>query len=353
MVRYGFLLPVFFLLLSCDKSDNTGNTPQTLRLRAADLSFLPQVRQSGITIKNQAGAPEDMLFTLKNAGANTVRLRLWVDPAGGHSGLGEVKQLAQEVKNAGMSVWLCLHYSDSWADPGKQTKPARWQGAAFEALKDSVYQYTKAVTAAIQPDYIQIGNEINDGLLWPDGKAANRDQFRALLSEGIRAVREQSAAAKIMLHYAGHDNAEVFFNNLSGLDYDIMALSYYPIWHGKFLNSLDYKIRQLGDSFQKDVVIAETAYPFTFGWSDWTTNIIGSADQILAEYPASPQGQLDFLNKIRDMLQNSPRGLGFCYWGGEWVAFNGSTATDGSSWENQALWDFDYRALPALSAFHE
>jgi arabinogalactan endo-1,4-beta-galactosidase len=322
-------------------------------VRAVDVSFLPQIRASGISTYNREGQPEDMLHSLKKAGVNCIRLRLWNNPNDGHSGLEEVAALSDEIRQMGMKVWLTVHYSDTWADPGNQQKPALWQSISFDAMKDSVYAFTQLAVENIQPDIIQIGNEINNGLLWPDGSTGNMTGFRALLESGIAAVRESDTAVRIMLHYAGHEDAPAFFEQLKLLDFDQIGLSYYPLWHGKDLNTLQASLQELSETFNKDILIAETAYPFTFGWNDWTNNIIGSQDQILAEYPATEQGQLDFLLNIRSVVDSVSTGKGFCYWGAEWISFRGPQATNGSSWENQALWDFTKKALPALEAFEK
>lgn len=343
------------LTFSCNDDDDccVQPTPDPLEIRGVDASFLPEVRTSGVVVSNAAGQAEDMLTTLQKAGVNTIRIRLWNNPAAPTSGFEQVKALAAEVKSKGMKVWLCLHYSDTWADPGHQTKPAAWAGIGVEALQDSVYQFTKKAVAEILPDYIQIGNEINGGLLWPEGNLSNIAQMKALIGKGIQAVRDQSPSTQIMIHYAGHQEAMWFFNQIGSMDYDIIALSYYPFWHGKNLFQLENNMNQLGNTFNKKVLIAETAYPFTLNWNDQTNNIIGLADQIHPEYPASAEGQKNFMFKLRETVESSSKGVGFCYWGAEWVAFKGNAATDGSSWENMALWDFNLRALPVLDAFKE
>lgn len=347
------ILALFSSAFSCkkDKPETTEDDPEIII--GADLSLLPEVRQSGLVIKNLDNEPEDMLLTLKNAGVNTVRLRLWKNPASPVSGFASVKNLSQEIKNMGMKVYVTVHYSDSWADPGKQTKPAQWAQIGYNQLKDSVYQYTRRIALEISPDYISIGNEINHGLLWPEGNISNLNQMKELLAEGIRAVRENSPSTKIILHYAGHEGGNLFFSNLSTLDYDIIALSYYPFWHGKLLSSLKNNLINISGLQSKPVLIAETSYPFTFEWNDWTNNIIGDNSQILPQFPASPEGQHDYLTEILHIMSEIPKGLGYCYWGGEWISYNGPTATSGSTWENQALWDFNNRALPAIGVFGE
>jgi arabinogalactan endo-1,4-beta-galactosidase len=348
-----FLFTAVGIFFSCGKEPATSQSAKILTIKSVDASFIPEIRLAGIITKNINGQPEDMLVTFKNAGINTIRLRIWKTPVGGHSGFDEVKTLSNEIKNKGMKVWLTVHYSDTWADPGSQVKPAEWNTASFAQLKDSVYNYTKKIVTEINPDYIQIGNEINNGMLWPDGSYNNPAQLTGLLQQGIKAVRDNAANTKIMLHYAGVDNAVPFFKNFNTLDYDIIALSYYPNWHGKNLANVQTRLNTLDSTFNKEIVIGETSYPFTFGFNDYTNNVIGSQDQVLTEYPATVQGQKDFLIKIKQIVTNVPKAIGFCYWGAEWIGFKGSTATDGSSWENQALWDFNNQALPAMEVFKD
>ena len=315
------------------------------------MSFLQEVRASGKVFYNRAGVAEDMLQTLRGAGANTVRLKLWYDPATAEARFATVKALAAEVRAAGMKVLLTVHYSDTWADPAHQTKPQAWQSLGFEQLQDSVWAYTTAIMREIKPDYIQIGNEINDGFLWEEGRRANSEQFKTLLQKGIAAVRAYDADTKIILHFAGTVGAIDFFEEMRGLDYDLIGLSYYPLWHGRELSVLEQTLGDLGEAFDKPVFIAETSYPFSFGWNDWTNNIIGSQEQILPEFAATPDGQKAYFQKILSFSETVPNVVGACYWGAAWVSYKGDTATNGSTWENQALWDFEGRALPILEAF--
>lgn len=174
-----------------------------------------------------------------------------------------------------------------------------------------------------------------------------------MIKQGVKAVRDNAPNTKIMLHYAGHEYAVTFFSQFTSVDYDIIGLSYYPIWHGKSIDALQNNLNAIGTQFNKDIVIAETSYPFTFGYNDYTNNIIGSANQILPEFAATPAGQLQYLQKLKSVISAAPKGIGFCYWGGDWVAFLGPTSTNGSSYENQALWDFNNTALPALGVFKD
>ena len=321
-------------------------------IKAVDISSYPEITLSNVSYLNAVGEVEPLLNILKEEGINTIRLRLWVNPSEGHSGFQEVLTFSNELKTQGFKIWLSLHYSDTWADPGQQSPPQHWQNLPFEALADSVYDYTEKVVAEIRPDYIQLGNEINSGFLHPYGHITdNQEGFLQLLEQSSAAVRETSSDCEIIIHYAGISGTEWFYDVVDSVDYDIIGLSYYPIWHGKNLDSLSVTMQQLATVHNKDVVIAETAYPFTLDWNDYTNNIVGLQEHlILPEYPASPAGQSDFVRDVADRVRAIDGGIGYCYWGGELIAWKGPQANDASPWENQALFDFNYQALPALSA---
>ena len=341
-------------MMGCDDEISTGEqSPNDLSIKASDMSFLPDIEAFGTAFYNRGGLQEDALSILKNNGFNTIRLRLWHNPTTGHSGLNEVLALSKRVRNLGMKVWLTVHYSDTWADPSAQITPQAWQGVSFENLKDSVRQYTTKIAEEIAPDYIQIGNEINGGFLFPQGKIdPNRTQFLELLSTASHAIRSASPSSKIILHIAGYSEADWFFSEVKSIDYDMIGLSYYPIWHGKSLSDLQSSIQNLKTTFAKEVLIAETSYPFTLQWNDWTNNVIGEESQLLTQFPPTPTGQKEYLSELISLLQDAG-GMGLCYWGAEWVAFKGEEATDGSSWENQTLFDFSNQALPVIEAMNE
>lgn len=340
--------------LSCSSDNNSTNPPVETDefIRGADMSYLPLIESEG-TIYKHNNTAEDPITTLKNAGCNAIRIRLWKNPSDTHSGLTEVKALAQRVKAAGLKVWLTVHYSDTWADPGNQTKPIEWQSMDLNTLKTSVTTYTNEIMTEINPDIIQIGNETNDGMLWPEGKlSTNEDQYLQLVSVATTAIRNKSTTTKIMLHYAGISGSDWFFSKVAGIDYDYIGLSYYPIYHGTNLVTLQNTMNTLGNTYDKKVLIAETAYPFTLGWNDYTNNIVGLENQIIPAFQPTNAGQKGFLSAIKNTIKQSSHGLGFCYWGAEWVAFRGTTATNGSPWENQALWDFNTNSLPVMDAFN-
>lgn len=367
-MRSAFLIFVAGLLLSgCSGNSDTPspspnpstpNTPAPVTpyadfMRGADLSFLPEVEGEGTVFYTSAAIPKDALTILKDRGCNTVRLRLWHTPSNNHSALPEVAAMAARVKAAGLKVFITIHYSDTWADPGHQSPPAAWSGLSLDVLKDSVYRYTKKVVAALEPDYVQIGNEINGGLLWEHGRINQLTNFISLINEGCRASREVKPSAKILLHFAGTNGADWFFDQVrsNAVDYDLIGLSYYPMWHGFSIPDLKASVDALIAENNKPLVIAETAYPFTLGYADFTNNLLGLPTQLIPAYPATAQGQKDFLTAIKTMLKQNAKGAGFCYWGAEWVAFRGPTATNGSAAENLALFGFNFKEMPATEVF--
>ena len=350
------VLLIILSVFCCSESESNSTPNQSIErdfISAVDISSFPKIQSTNPIFFDEYGHPADFLSLLKSNGVNTIRLRLWVNPSDQYYGIEAVKSFSDQLKSMGFDIYLTLHYSDTWADPGHQETPQNWQGIPYASLKDSVYSHTKNIVNQISPNIIQIGNEINNGLLFPEGNLfQNPNQFLELLNEGIRAVREHSVETKIMLHYAGYQGADVFFDQVNTLDYDIIGISYYPLWHGKSLDQLEHNLYQLQSSYAKDIMIAETAYPFTLDWNDWTNNIVGLEDQlILPNYPASPVGQKQFLNDLKTIVTTLESGIGFAYWGAELIAWDGPESYEGSPWENQALFDFNNRALPVLDVF--
>jgi arabinogalactan endo-1,4-beta-galactosidase len=356
-MRLNFL----FLLIVClccgcgdDSPANSPDDPVAVEIRGADVSFLPEIENYPTTFYNADNDPSDVLDILKESGCNYIRIRLWHTPTNAHSGLQEVLTLSNRAKAKGMKVWLTVHYSDTWADPGHQTKPVAWSALNFTDLGDSVYNYTKKIVLKLQPDIVQIGNETNDGFLWPEGKmSVNLSNFATLLKKGVQAVRDFAPTSKVMIHYAGHEEANWYYQQLKNqnVPYDMIGLSYYPLWHGKVLTTLKSNMNELATNFEKEIVIAETSYPFTLSWDDNTNNIVGLDEQLVAGYPATPEGQKKFMLRLKKIISEVENGKGFCYWAPEWVAFKGSSSTSGSTGENLALFDFTNTALPALKAF--
>jgi len=257
-----------------------------------------------------------------------------------------------------------LHYSDTWADPGHQTRPAAWADHSFSQLQADVYDHTLEVCEHLKsrgatPNMVQIGNEINSGMLWPEGHTNEWDGLAALLKQGYEAAKACSASIDVMLHIANAGDgvgARKWFDNARarGVPWDVAGLSYYSYWHGPMAAMTD-TVRDLKTHYGKPVVIAETAYPFTLGENDGEDNLIHDPGLLTPGYPASPIGQSDNLKAVL-AAADSGGAVGVFYWEPTWTAVKGNgwdpaNPESGDQWENQALFDFDRRSLPALSAF--
>lgn len=246
------------------------------KMLGADISFLPELEAKGIKFSDN-GVVKDAIQILKDHGFNYVRLRIFVDPQNdsgyspqkGFCDLAHTKAMAKRVKAAGMKFLLDFHYSDYWADPGKQYKPKAWQGENFMQLQKSVYDYTKMVMQSLKdqntvPDMVQVGNEINHGMIWPDGYINNLDSLAQLIYAGINAVKSVSPSTSIMLHIAlggQNDESRFFLDNMieRGVPFDVIGLSYYPRWHGT-LDDLQYNLEDLSKHYNKDVIVVEYSH---------------------------------------------------------------------------------------------
>jgi arabinogalactan endo-1,4-beta-galactosidase len=317
----------------------------------------------GGVYKYSDGSEADALQILKDNGLNYARLRVWVDPADGYHGKAELLEMAVRLKDLGIKLLVDFHYSDNWADPGKQNKPAAWKDYDFDQLQKAVYEHTfdickSLVDQGTPPDMIQVGNEINAGMLWPDGDYNHFDNLAAFLKEGYRAVKDCSSSTLVMLHIAeGGDNdlARWWFDNITRREvpFDVIGISYYPYWHGS-LAELQNNLNDISSRYDKDVIVVETAYAFTDQEDDNLSNI-ANTDLAIPGYPYTPEGQRTMVRDIMSIVRAVPngRGLGIFYWDATWTAVpgNGWDSTDpasGNAWENQALFDYDDRALSAM-----
>ena len=333
----------------------------------ADLSFVPRLEANGAGF-TQSGLERSAPEIFRSAGFNIVRLRLWHTPSEPWHGLDSTVAFAVRAQALGFDVLLDFHYSDSWADPSQQTKPAAWQGLAFSALVDSIRAYTSAVMcrfrdADVVPVAVQLGNEIDPGMLWNDGRVGGVydtpqqwAQLAALLNAAGAGARDSlppSEQPELVVHVAdGGDSAfcHWYFDHLVDLDvdFDVIGLSYYPWWHGS-MSDLESNLTFLAGRYGKDILIAETGYPWTLDWDDDTHNMVGLPEQLLPQYPATPLGQAFFISDVRQIVAALPsgRGRGVCLWEPDWI----STPTFGSAWENVALFDFDGAALIAFESY--
>lgn len=250
------------------------------RMIGADISWLPQIENGdgrfgeGNKAFFENGAKIDAIALLKEHGFNFIRLRIFVNPENpkgyspgiGFCGLDSTLSMARRVKAAGMGLLLDFHYSDYWADPQQQNKPLRWEGLEYPALKDSLRSYTTAVLRAMEqqhtlPDMVQIGNEINHGLLWPDGHIGNLDQLAGLLQAGVEGTEAVSPQIPVMMHIAlggQNDESRFWLDNMlaRGVKFDIIGLSYYPRWHGT-LEDLSGNLNDLIKRYHKPVNVVE------------------------------------------------------------------------------------------------
>jgi arabinogalactan endo-1,4-beta-galactosidase len=337
-----------------------------LTVLGADISSLKKSEDLGGVYRYADGRADDALLILKDHGLNYARLRVWVDPADGYHDKNDLLEMALRLEKLDIKLLVDFHYSDDWADPGKQIKPQAWQEYDFERLKRVVYEHTfdvcnSLVEQGTPPDMVQIGNEINAGMLWPDGDYQHMDNLAALLKEGYQAVKDCSNTTLVMLHIAeGGDNdlARWWFGNMvwRKVPFDVIGISYYPFWHGS-LGQLQYNLNDISARYDKDVIVVETAYAFTDQEDDVHPNIF-SSDMAIRGYPLTPEGQRAMLRDIMAVVRAVPegRGLGVFYWDATWTAVTGngwdsSDPESGNAWENQALFGFDERALPALEEF--
>jgi arabinogalactan endo-1,4-beta-galactosidase len=346
-----------------------------------DVSSLKKSEDLGGVYRDPSGRRGDALRILHAAGTDWVRLRVWVDPADGYHDHAELLEMARRARAAGLRVLVDLHYSDFWADPGKQWTPAAWEGKSFPELKATFTAYTRGIVRSLvaqgtPPDMVQLGNEINPGMLWDygatftgcstadDGAGGQRrecfrenwDQLAQLLTAGHQAVKWASPRTKVMLHLAEGGKNDTFrwwFDNVSArnVPFDVIGASFYGYWHGT-LAALQANLRDVSVKYGKDVIVAETAYPFTLADEDGWENVINLESELIPGYPATPAGQAAWLRDLRATVRAVPRGLGVFWWDSTWTAVEGNgwsprDPSTGNAWENQALFGFDDRLLPA------
>ena len=243
------------------------------KMLGADISFLPELEQRGMKFADDKGQ-RDAIAILKDHGFNYIRLRIFNDPARdsgyspgrGFCDLAHTLAMARRVKAAGLKLLLDFHYSDYWADPGKQYKPAAWRGEDFSQLQQSVYDYTRVVMDSLRaqgtlPDMVQVGNEINHGMIWPEGSIRHPDSLAKLIYAGIRGVKAVDAGCPVMLHIAlggQNDESHFFLDNMleRQVPFDVIGLSYYPKWHGS-LADLRYNVDDLARQYGKDIIVVE------------------------------------------------------------------------------------------------
>jgi arabinogalactan endo-1,4-beta-galactosidase len=330
----------------------------------ADLSSLPHTEAGGAAFRDRNGAA-DAIALLKRGGFTAVRLRLWHSPAGGECGLDSTLALARRAHAAGLRVLLDLHFSDTWADPGHQAPPAAWRGLSAGALAESAGAYAHGAVAALvaqgtPPAAVQVGNEVDAGVLWDEARVggsfdtpAHWAAFTSVLAAAATGVHAACPAARVVVHLASGGDRVACVRALDRMvaarvPFDVIGLSYYPWWHGS-LEALRANLAALARRYGRDVMVVETAYPWTLGWFDAERNLVGRPEQLLAGFPATPAGQAAFARAVRRVVQDVPddRGAGVWWWEPAWIA----APRGASPWENCALFDSSGTALPALRTF--
>ncbi|MFE5890067.1 arabinogalactan endo-beta-1,4-galactanase [Streptomyces sp. NPDC056462] len=336
-------------------------------IHGADISSLAKSEAKGGVYRTGSGTTADAITILKNAGMNYARLKVWVNPADGYNNKTRVLAMAKRVKAAGMKLLVDFHYSDTWADPGAQGKPAAWAGHSYSQLKTDVYNHTYDVLNALKAqgttaDMVQVGNEINGGMLWTEGSTDNWSQLAGLLNSGHDAVKAVNPATTVALHLAkGGDlsGTRWWFDSAvaNGVKFDAIGLSYYGYWHGS-LHDFQTTLDDAAARYGKPVFVAETAYPFRLDSKDSHEEIINTTGELVSGYPANTAGQRRWMNDVTSIVEAVPngRGLGVFYWEATWTAVTGNgwdptDASSGNGWENQALFGYDDTALSSMAWF--
>jgi arabinogalactan endo-1,4-beta-galactosidase len=368
-----------FLFGSCATTTTSINTPSPFYL-GADISTLSQVeRQGGIYM--DGGKPGDALAIFMKNGWTCFRLRIWVDPRNGVNGLEYTTKLAKRIKDAGGIFMLDFHYSDWWADPQKQNKPAAWTNLDFDALVEQVQSYTASVVKTLKeagatPDFVQIGNEITGGTLWPDAQVKvplstvkvfsgdvvvitppepyddvkqwnHLNRVLKAAGKGVRSVTTPADHVRIVVHIdCGGDwpVTKWYFDHLTsaGVDFDVIGQSYYPNWHGTLENVRD-NLRHTIERYHKDVMIVEIAYPSR------SVQLSDAARKNMV-WPMTPEGQKQFLADVIKTVKEAPEshGIGVNYWHPEATFIPGST----DRWSRpdaNSLFDAKGNPLPAIN----
>ena len=362
-------------------------------IKGMDLSTLLEMERCGAKYYDH-GQEMDILDIMKKYDVDTIRLRLWNDPksesgepyGAGNNDLAETIAIGKRVTDAGLGVLLNFHYSDFWADPGKQIKPKAWASYGVEELEKAVYDFTKdslqkVLDAGVNVTMIQVGNELSNGLLWPEGQLPNYDNVAKFVSAGIRACREVKADIPLMIHLNNGGNNALYrdwFDHYMerGEDFDYIGLSYYPFWHGT-LHMLEDNMNDIAVRYGKELIVAEVSMGHTMEdyknyekLTDSERKGYATKPELAAkvEYPMTVQGQADFtedfLNRVANVADN--KGAGFFWWEPAWIPVPGSgwatpaslkymndSGPCGNEWANQALFDYEGNALPVLEVIRD
>lgn len=350
-------------------------------IKGADVSIMPELERNGTKFYDN-GIEQDGLTILKNHGVNWIRVRIWYNPyvvgpegvGGGNTDEAKAIEMAKRAKALGMKVLVDFHYSDFWVDPGQQKKPDAWKNDSGDKLVDDVYAYTAKVmqdfnAQGVTPDMVQVGNELNNGMLWPEAQLTednpNGYKFLAkLLNAGLQAVHDNDKDNKVktMIHLAGVDVNlyHTFFDNLivknKVNDFDIIGMSFYPFWHGT-MDDLKNTMNDVSAKYNKDVIAVETAFGYTLEDADFEKNNFGTNEEKVGGYKATVQGQATGLRDVMATVAsvNDNRGLGIFYWAPDWVInekVGWKSNGGGNGWDNLTLFDTKGNALESMDTFN-
>ena len=346
----------------------SAEAPLTGFIAGADFSHAAFFEARGKVYREQ-GQARDPFQLLRSNGVQAVRMRLFASspaqasntPYSSINNLDYTLPLALRAKQAGLRLLLDFHYSDSWADPGKQTKPAQWTNLTFTQLEQRLEDYNRETIAALKqagamPDWVQVGNEITPGILWPDGRVGGSydtptqwGNLGRLLKAAVRGIQAAAGTTppKIMVHIdRGGDWAgtQWFFDKLNAqqVPYDMIGLSYYPFWHGS-LSDLRLCLTNAAQRYGKPLVVVETAFPWV------TTNWDGTPIGQVAGITPGPQGQVQFLNALADTVAAVPggKGAGLFWWGAEYQPLPGYNL---AGFEGRSFFNYQGNALPIVAA---
>ena len=312
-----------------------------------DVSSLIAEEESGVRYFDFDGQEKDLLQILAENGVTHIRLRVWNDPydeqgrgfGGGNCDADKALRLGQRAAAAGLRLIVDFHYSDFWADPGKQMVPRAWAGMDAEEKAEAVYAFTRESLQLLRDGgvdvaMVQIGNETN-GALCGEGDWA---KIQLLMKAGSRAVREVFPEALVALHFTNPERAGSYSSYARelerwGVDYDVFASSYYSFWHGD-RDNLSRVLGEINRDYGKRVMVMETSWPYTGEDSDFSGNNINGDSAVPRAYPFTVQGQATSLRDVADTVAHTPGGIGVCYWEGAWISVGGSSRE-----ENSALWE--------------
>ncbi len=359
-----------------------------------DASSVPSIEAGGAKYYDFNGNEQDVFKTLSDAGVNYIRVRVWVDPfdkdgngyGGGNCDINTAVAIGKRATQYGMRLLVDFHYSDFWADPAKQMVPKAWAGMSIDEKCIALYEYTRDSLKLLKDNgvdvgMVQVGNETNGKLC---GETIWMNIYK-LMAEGSKATREVYPNALVAVHFANPEkvtNYQSYASKLAyyNLDYDVFASSYYPYWHGT-LDNLTSLLNEIGEEYDKLVMVAETSYCYTGDDTDFHGNTISSGSSVVKDYPFTVQGQANCVRNVIDTVANMPNGIGVFYWEGTWISAGGSNweenshlwETYGSGWassysfeydkddagkyyggsacDNQALFDKDGHPLESLKVF--